>query len=114
MTPDALAVNGKRPSSQSPFGGFLLLGLDKDNFVIHNSAINSTRPTEMTLIHMQEKCLARMQETRTSPKREAKNRGAATNAMYRQMLAKGYTEAEAKQAVADVRDMFLLNSLAEE
>lgn len=58
--------------------------------------------------------LIQMQETRTSPKREAKNRSAAAKALYKQMLAKGYTEVEAKQAVADVRDMFLLNSFAEE
>ncbi len=67
-----------------------------------------------TLIQRQEACIARMREPRTSEKRTAKNYSAALR-QYRKSAEKaGYTAAEIAQQVQDIKDMFWLETNAEE
>lgn len=66
-----------------------------------------------TLIQRQEACIARMLEARTSERRAAKNRAAAIAQLRKGMESAGYSEAEIKQAIADVRDMYQLEKNAE-
>ena len=66
-----------------------------------------------TLIQRQEACIARMLEVRTSERRATKNRAAAIAQLRKGMESAGYSEAEIKQAIADVRDMYQLEVNAE-
>jgi hypothetical protein len=66
-----------------------------------------------TFIQRQEACIARMLESRTSERRAAKNRAAAIAQLRKGMTAAGYSEAEIKQAIADVRAMYQLEVNAE-
>ena len=66
-----------------------------------------------TLIQRQDACINRMLESRTSERRAAKNRNAAVAAFRDESVKLGYNDAEIRQQIADVRDMYQLEKDAE-
>lgn len=66
-----------------------------------------------TLIQMQEGTIARMMESRSSEKREAKNRKAALRQYSLEMASRGYGVREIEQQIKDVRDMYSLRANAD-
>ena len=68
----------------------------------------------MTLIQMQEQCIARMHEPRTSIKRESKHRRSVARHYLSWALAQGYNKDEANAQLKDIYDVYRLQRDAEE
>lgn len=69
---------------------------------------------KLSLIQLQDRCLARMSEPRTSERRRAKNYGAALRG-YRKAVEKcGYPADQVAMQIKDIKDMYWLNANAEE
>lgn len=67
-----------------------------------------------SLVQIQEACIARMLEPRTSEKRAAKNRSAALRAYQDQLIKRDYQPDEIKMLIKDVRDMYTLRRDADD
>lgn len=66
-----------------------------------------------TLIQRQEACINRMLESRTSAKRSAKNCNAAIAKFRADSVKAGYSDAEIRHQITDIRDMHNLVMNAE-
>ena len=65
-----------------------------------------------TLIQLQDECLERMHEPRTSAKRAAKNRTAALTKLRSTLVKRCYTDVDV--IINDVKDMYKLEVNSEE